>query len=299
MFEINYKSINKGNKITYLFLVVGVIITLIFLFLFIHGILKKNSLDREVKADYIEENAHYDDEGSLMYSPVYHYTVNGKEYTCGGSFSSSKRPSSKGVVYYKKGDPSNCMTDYSSRTNWFMLIGVALGAVCAAVGFSMKQKVSKEVKKAKYLSQNGKLIKGIPYRMEDTGTVVNGRTIQRIVIDYILPTGSTITLRGNPRYDKFTNQNGLADLLIDPNDNDNYYIDFDIKYSGNVQVENYKYQNQVNINQNQNVDPMLRETVNNIENAAQAVQNVSNGINTAKQILDGTITIGDNDKENY
>ena len=241
MFEIDYKSIKKGNKLPYIFLLIGVLLTILFLFLFISKILKKNSLDREVKTDYIVPNEHYDDDGDLMYSPVYYYTVNGEQYSCSAGFSSSKRPPSSGTVYYKKGDPKNCMTDYSLGTNWIYFVIAGVGVLFGAVGFIFLNQSRKHIKKAKYLSQNGKLIKGIPYTMENSNIVVNGRTIQKIAIDYPLPDGQVVHLTGYPRYDrKYEDEDGLVDLLIDPNDPNNYFIDFEIKYSGNVQVEEYK-----------------------------------------------------------
>ena len=302
MFEIDYKSIKKGRKLFYIFLVVGIILTAIFLLIFINSITKKNSLKGKVSADYIEPNQHYDDDGSVLYSPVYHYTVNGKEYECGTSgVSSSKRPGSSGVVYYNIKNPSDCMTDYNSSISYFLLIGVGLGVVFGVIGGIGIYKNQKEVNKAKLLSTKGKLIKGIPYIMEPTSTVVNGRRIEKIAIDYNLPSGSIVHLTGNPRYDgKFVDSDGLVDLLIDPDDPTNYFIDFEIKYSGDVQVENYSGPGLVN---NQPMDNGMSEKAEQIaqavQNTANFAQKVENTINTANAVFgSGTITIGGNNNNN-
>lgn len=58
---------------------------------------------------------------------------------------------------------------------------------------------------------------------------MNNRRIIAIQIDYKLPTGNVIRLKGEPRYDlQSYDEDGLVDLLIDLNDIKNYYIDFNI-----------------------------------------------------------------------
>jgi hypothetical protein len=246
MFEIDYKSIKKGHGLFYVFFIIGIVLTILFTILFISAIIKKNSLNREVKADYIIPNEHYDDDGDLMYSPIYYYTVNGKQYSCSSNYSSSKTPSEHGVVYYEKGNPSNCLSDYSSSYHLFMLIGVGMGLLFGCVGGFFVIKQRKCMKRAKYLAIHGKLIKNIPYTMKPTNTYLNGREIKKIAIDYTPPNGLTIHLTGNSRFDgKDYDEDGLVDLLIDPNDPNNYFIDFNIGYSGNVQVEYYNNSDEI------------------------------------------------------
>ena len=72
--------------------------------------------------------------------------------------------------------------------------------------------------------------KGLPYKLEPTGTIVNGVRIMQIVVDYELSSGSHILLYGDARRDyRFSDCDGLVDVLIDPNDTSNYYIDFEIE----------------------------------------------------------------------
>lgn len=285
MFEIDYKTIKKGNKSAYLVIFIGLIITAICGGIYANAIIRKNSYNREAKATLINPNKHYDDDDGVLYSPIYAYTVNGEEYTCGSTnMSSSKIPSTESVVYYKKGDPKSCMTAYESDISNFLLIGVAIGGVALAIGIVMIVKAVKQTKKAKYLAKNGKLIKGIPYKMEPTGTVINGRQVLRIVIDYNAPNGEILHLKGYPRYDyKSEDTDGLVDLLIDPNDYNNYFIDFEIGYSGDVQVENYNGPIPTNNNLGQNTQPIVQEIsnfVNNVENTVNQVNNVVNTVTT-------------------
>lgn len=302
MFELDFKFIKKGNKTAYLVIFIGFLFTAIGVGIIASNMIRMNSYNREAKATLLYDNEHYDDEGSVQYSPVYAYEVNGQEYTCGSSnVSSSVKPSQESVVYYKKGDPKSCMTAYENNVGKFLYIIVAVGGVVLAIGIVMRVKAAKQIKKAKYLAKNGKLIKGIPYIMEATGTVVNGKQVQRIVIDYTTPNGEPLHLKGYPRYDyKTGDADGLADLLIDPNDYNNYFIDFEIGYSGDVQVENYNGPTTVNTptpspEVEQSVQAM-QETVQNIGNFVNSAENTVNQINNVvNTVASGTITIGGND----
>ncbi len=246
MFNIDFKSIKKRNTPAFLLIVPGFIFILLYGTFFLKTIIQKNSMDSEVKANYIESvwrDDLHDDGDSGSYFTVYHYTVNGEHYTCESNISGHKTTDSTGTVYYKKDNPKECVTEYSTSNNWLTLCGVALGGIFFIVGIVIFIKNRKVIKKAKYLSTNGKLIKGIPYRLEDTGVSSEGEQIKRFVIDYTPPNNPTIHLTWDPTDDyKIADSHGLVDLLINPNDLNNYYIDFEITYSGNVQVENYNSQ---------------------------------------------------------
>ena len=296
MFEIDYKNLKKGRRFPLIFLIVGIICALIFGAIFAISTIKRNSLDRQIYATSIDPNEQIDNEHHLVYSPIYHYTVEGKEYTCSDNTSSSKRPSSEGIVYYNSKDPSKCMTDYAHKINYYLLIGVGIGAIFIGIGAFMMVKNSKKINKLKKLATEGKLIKGIPYHLEDTGTIVNNKRIQKIVINYTGSNGFTRKLEGDPRFDyKESDEDGLVDLLIDPNDEENYFIDFEIKYSGNVQVETYngpktdpyaEQMNQVNEQAQQ-----VAETVTNVVQGIESIEKKAEFINNA---LHGTITIEHN-----
>jgi len=172
-----------------------------------------------------------------MYSPVYYYTVNGKNYSCGSNSSSSINPGTENkMVYYDSKDPSNCMTEYSKSSNNILLFVLILPILFIVIAVINILKINKRVKKILELNQKGKLVKNLPYRLENTGTVINGVPIQRPVIDYTLSSGTTVTLYGDPRSDKkLYDEDGVVDLLIDESNPDYYYIDFEInRLSGNL-----------------------------------------------------------------
>ncbi len=102
-----------------------------------------------------------------------------------------------------------------------------------------------KIKEIKKLNKVGKLVKNLPFKMEKTDIVENDRRIFRITLDYTLPSGKTITLKGEPRYDfKFSDKDGLVDLVIDCNNPKNYFIDFEInRLSGNLPEDYYELKN--------------------------------------------------------
>ncbi len=264
MFEIDYKRIKKeniGNII--LPFVAGLGFFLMFGLLELRPIIKKISMDSEAKASYIEENSYIDSNGNRTYSPIYHFSANGGSYICGSSSFSSTPPNSTGTVYYKKKNPYDCITDYAAEVNKpALIISAILVFSSLAVGVSNIKSTRKAIKNAKYLATNGKLIKGIPYVLEDIPDATN---LRRIAIDYKKDNGSIVRLMWKIYNHKTSDSDGLVDLLIDPNDPNNYYIDFDIKFSGNVCVENYNYTNQVVNNKVQTKNINAEQIANDIQ----------------------------------
>ena len=64
--------------------------------------------------------------------------------------------------------------------------------------------------------------------METSGMRVNNVDILKPVVDYKLPNGTILQLTGDPRHDrKNQDADGMVDLIIDENNPDNYFIDFE------------------------------------------------------------------------
>ena len=108
-------------------------------------------------------------------------------------------------------------------------------------------KINKRVRIINELNQKGKLIKNLKYHLENSDITINNVKIQRPVVDYKLPSGSIITLYGDPRYDKKSfDSDGLVDLVIDESNPDNYFIDFEInRISGNLPSDYYDEKNNI------------------------------------------------------
>lgn len=301
MYDISVKNVKKGKNLYIIFLVAGLFATIIFAFIMISNSNKLKSLDSTVTSTKVEINTHKDSDGNILYSPTYYYEVDGIEYTCPSTSSSSAKPKTDNAnVYYDSKNPSECMTEYSKSSNKFCLIGVAIGVLFIVVAIINMVKVNKRVNKIKELNNRGKLVKNLPYRLEPSGIIVNDVEIQRPVVDYTLPSGSTVTLYGDPRMDKkMADADGMVDIVIDENDISNYFIDFEInrltgnlptdyfnKPTNNVTQSNNIYQNNTqntfnNVNTNTN-EQNLNQAVqtNTIINTNQNINNQNNITNT-------------------
>lgn len=243
MYDINLKNVKKGKSFYNIFLIVGIISLGIILAVLIGTSIKSNKMDRETMSKSVTISTHYDDEGSIMYSPIYTYEVKGVTYVCKSTSSSSIRPSETNEkVKYNSNNPSECMTKYDEKLNWIIYIFFIIPAVFLTVAIIGIRKVNKRIKIINELNRTGKLVKNIPYRMINSNHYVNGVPLQIPEIDYTLPSGSIIKLRGDIRHDKKTmDEDGMVDLLIDEQNPENYFIDFEInRLLGNSPDDYYK-----------------------------------------------------------
>jgi len=230
MYNLNFKNTRKGYLFGLLFFSIGIVTLLLLSWVTFGGMIKKISLDAQTQATHIENNCHTDSEGDYLCSPVFYYNVNGERFTCRTEYSSSIGVSaSQRKVYYDSKNPQNCVTDYEVKKPIYMYLFILIPLIFIVVGIVLMSKVRKKIKKMKFLAENGQLVKNLNYTMEPTNITVNGAQLYAIAIDYTLPSGSTIHLVGDPRYDRrVSDADGFVDLLIDPNDLNNYYIDFNI-----------------------------------------------------------------------
>lgn len=100
------------------------------------------------------------------------------------------------------------------------IMGAIVGLVLFIIGIASKKACKKEIERIKALSIKGMLIKNIPY------TVSND--CMRIVFKN--SAGVEIPLYSESKFDirKMMDIDKTADLLIDPDDYANYYIDYEI-----------------------------------------------------------------------
>ncbi len=94
---------------------------------------------------------------------------------------------------------------------------------------SMKKKAQENILRVKKLAKEGFLVKNMPYNLVSSGTVINNQPVYCIQVEFENSSGQKIPLQSEPRYNnKLSDKNGTVDLLIDPNDYSNYYIDLEI-----------------------------------------------------------------------
>ena len=109
----------------------------------------------------------------------------------------------------------------------FVFYAIAIGLI--VYSHKSKKKATANIERVKNLSKIGILIKNMPYEIRPTGTIVNGNPINCIEVQYESKSGKLIPLRSEPKFlEVLGSQDGTVDLLIDPNDITNYYIDFEI-----------------------------------------------------------------------
>lgn len=275
MYDIDTSNVKKGIKFFLMFLFAGVFLLGILLAILIMNIINYKSLDSEIVPNHIEINTYKDSDGDTMYSPIYYYNIRGKEYKCSSQGGSSIMPSTKNrKVYFDSKNPTRCMTDYSRGNNKWILLFLLLPIVFIGTAVYNIIKVNKRIKLINELNTTGKLVKNLPYRLENTGMSINGVQIQRPVVDYTLPSGTTITLQGDPRHDKkVADKDGMVDLIIDEANPNNYFIDFEInRLSGNLPTDYYTndqiFQNNGNNNfmNQQDNQKYINNNINNQNN---------------------------------
>ena len=275
MYDIDTSNVKKGIKFFLMFLLVGIFFLGILLAILIMNIINYKSLDSEIMSNHVEINTYKDSDGDTMYSPIYYYNIRGKEYKCSSQGGSSIMPSTKNrKVYFDSKNPTRCMTDYSRGNNKWILLFLLLPIVFIGTAVCNIIKVNKRIKLINDLNTTGKLVKNLPYRLENTGMSVNGIQIQKPVVDYTLPSGTTITLQGDPRHDKkVADKDGMVDLVIDEANPNNYFIDFEInRLSGNLPTDYYTnnqtFQNNGNNNfmNQQDNQQYINNNINNQNN---------------------------------
>ena len=119
------------------------------------------------------------------------------------------------------------------------------------------RRINRRVALINELNKKGKLIKNLSYHMENTGIVYNNIKIYEPVVDYVLPNGTKLIWHGDPRFDlKNSDADGMVDVVIDEDNPDNYFIDFEInRLSGNLPSDYYNN----SMEQNNSIDEVNTE----------------------------------------
>lgn len=112
---------------------------------------------------------------------------------------------------------------------FLFLIFPIVGAFLLYFGLKLTRRNKEKVRKIEQLAHTGVLIKNLTYTVKPTGTVINGNPIYCIEVIYENASGVKIPLVSEGKHDgRLSRGDGTVDLLIDPNDTSNYFIDFEI-----------------------------------------------------------------------
>lgn len=123
-----------------------------------------------------------------------------------------------------------------------ILIGSVMNYIYISETIKKIVATNKKYKDIEHLQKNGKLVKKVPYALRRSDVKRGKPTIRLriIVMHYTLPTGITLTLESEPRDDSLTlPKEGFADLLIDENNPDRYFIDTEINRNGGNKKEDF------------------------------------------------------------
>ena len=93
-------------------------------------------------------------------------------------------------------------------------------------GLKKRKKFKRLMTKTIKLSKKGILVKAMPYKMIYTSK--NFEFNERIEVKFKNSNGVEIPLYSEPKHYKKKDSYDTADLLIDPNDYSNYFVDFEI-----------------------------------------------------------------------
>ena len=231
MYNIDFSNIKKERKTFYILFGFGIVFFIIMILILGSHIIKMKSMDSEVMSHRVSVKSSSGSEGETMYSPVYYYKVNGKEYACSSSSSSTSYPNTENaIVKYNSNNPSSCVSKYTENSMVLLIVFMIIPIILLGVSIFQIRKINKKIKALKELNMRGKLIKGLTYRLVDSHISINDVPLKVLVVDYTLPNGNKIELKGDSRFDrKLRDEDGLVDLLIDESNPSNYFIDFEIK----------------------------------------------------------------------
>lgn len=109
------------------------------------------------------------------------------------------------------------------------LIPIALFASAIIYNIRSKQKIKQDKEKIKYLANHGILVKCLPYELVSDGSHIMGNPLYFFIkVTYENSNGVKIPLLSEKKYDAKEEKKDTVDLLIDPNNYSNYYIDYEI-----------------------------------------------------------------------
>ena len=116
----------------------------------------------------------------------------------------------------------------------FAIIALIVAMANARKFFSqskeIRSKSNNDIDKVKHLAKNGMLIKNLKYTIKPVKEMIQGnKTVYQIQVIYEIEKGKTKKFLSEPKYlSALGRDDGTVDLLVDPDDYSNYFIDFEI-----------------------------------------------------------------------
>ena len=228
MYKVNSENLKGSFSISNLILFIGLVAFIIIGLVIFPAKIKEATYTEKVEA-YDDDFYYYSTDE--IYKVKFYYLVDGKEYSLTTNADKDDRNNYDLTIYYKNNNPESAISKYEiekANDNFFLLI---IPGVLLLFGFIMTINSLIKVLKVQKLTKKGILVKNIPYMLIDKKAEINGHKIMAYCITYTFPNGNTKDLVSNGIHTRVSKE-GVCDLLYDPNNYSNYYIDKNIKTTG-------------------------------------------------------------------
>lgn len=224
-------NILKTNKLMYkIIFIFSLAFILLFSIFALKDIINVSSIyNRKVKSNISE----YIPTDNNMYKKVYYFDADNRQFSCLDSvvINSKNNQIDKKTIYYNFEDPNVCTTNIIKKTNLIVYMFIISLCIPLLIGLIGMIKINKKINKIKMLSKCGKLVKNLQYEVVETKKR-NGNILYKAKTKYKFK-NQVLILYSESIYDKkLFKEYPTIDLLINENDVNDYYLDF------NIQVEN-------------------------------------------------------------
>lgn len=224
-------NILKTNKLMYkIIFIFSLAFILFFSIIGLKDIINVSSTyNRKVKSNISE----YIPTDNNMYKKVYYFDADNRQFSCLDSvvINNKNNQIDKKTIYYNFEDPNVCTTNIIKKTNLIVYIFIISLCIPLLIGLIGMIKINKKLNKIKMLSKCGKLVKNLQYEVVEMKKK-NGNILYKAKTKYKVK-NQVLILYSESIYDKkLFKEYPTIDLLINENDVNDYYLDF------NIQVEN-------------------------------------------------------------
>lgn len=224
-------NILKTNKLMYkIIFIFSLAFILFFSIIGLKDIINVSSTyNRKVKSNISE----YIPTDNNMYKKVYYFDADNRQFSCLDSvvINNKNNQIDKKTIYYNFEDPNVCTTNIIKKTNLIVYIFIILLCIPLLIGLIGMIKINKKLNKIKMLSKCGKLVKNLQYEVVEMKKK-NCNILYKAKTKYKFK-NQVLILYSESIYDKkLFKEYPTIDLLINENDVNDYYLDF------NIQVEN-------------------------------------------------------------
>ena len=235
MIDVNKGHIKSKRLNGILLLIFGIILFSVFGYLYFKNISRKNAYDMSVTADKIDSNCSIDTNDKEVCSPIYYFKIDEVEHVCYSKTTSGSANSELKKVYYEKNDPSACITEFDLEISIFIPIMAIVSFCIILISIIIITNSIFLSLRVKRLIKKGTLFKGVAFTAQNTNLIFSGKPIVNPIVDLTTPDGKTLHLIGDSLpLNKFASTSSTVDVLIDLDNPRSYYIDYEIRVSGEI-----------------------------------------------------------------